>query len=159
MHYHCEVVIPDLEEFAYRGDDDYNRNEIEAAVEDVMEHFYSDAADDGDHIYARLWDYYGIHEGWAEASKKPDPVCRLDRVPRELTCFTFIAANRELEPARLWQKDVYNGVSLQSTGWDGNFHYALIQWRTYALRVYKHEYHGKFHPDNDWLAVTLDYHN
>ena len=77
-------------------------------------------------------------------------ICTVADIPKELRAFTFIYAEF-LESCgwmakTLWHKDIWNGVSFQSSQWSGNVLEAIA-----AVR------HSEIAPD--WLCVTVDYHS
>ncbi|MDR3582515.1 MAG: hypothetical protein P4L67_04550 [Candidatus Pacebacteria bacterium] len=91
----------------------------------------------------------------------PD-IMRLGDVPASLKAFRVIVAGPnhrgELEATYMIQGDMWNGVSWVDTRWDG-----LVRSTVDALREklgdYKPEYAARNTPNDDWLAVTVDYHS
>lgn len=88
-------------------------------------------------------------------------VCRLDAVPKSLTAFAFIHAaagfKDELRAQTMLRRDLWNGVTHQSTDWSGNVAEAIGR-AVKTCERYKDEYAAKVIPQQDWLVVTVDYH-
>lgn len=76
-------------------------------------------------------------------------ICTVAEVPAELTCFTLIIADKpdwadKLVVVELLHKEIWNGVSMQKTDFDGN-----------VLKVLQE----RKQVQDDWLVVTIDYHS
>lgn len=66
--------------------------------------------------------------------------------------------HKELEVTLLLHKEIWNGVTHQTTDWDGTIASALeLQER--KLVNYKDEYREAVTPKDDWMVVTVDYHS
>lgn len=87
----------------------------------------------------------------------PDDVCRVDAVPDGLTCERLIVAGphwREagrLEAKRMLAGEFWNGVEWQTTTFDGRVKAALAAMRADDRR--------RVEVADDWLVVSVDYHN
>lgn len=101
----------------------------------------------------------------------PDDVCKLIDVPPSMEfCHVMFAApslievGSKYEPAgpfeATWmaQKSMWNGVNHAKAAWDGKMPSALAMYRESIARR-SPEYAAKTSPQDDWLAVTVDYHS
>lgn len=83
----------------------------------------------------------------------------LGEVPVSYKSYGVMIANRAgTEAEFLVQHSQYNGVCYIDTAWDQTLGDAL---RLYADKIqhYKDEWRAANTPTNDWLVVTVDYHN
>lgn len=100
-----------------------------------------------------LFDYYSGTAG---------DVMMLAETPRDTPCAHIIIAGpgyeRSVEALSMLQTDVWNGVELQPTAWDGTIGAALNFW-TKHLENYREEWRPTRTPADDWLVVTVDYHS
>jgi len=92
----------------------------------------------------------------------PD-VMRLGDVSKDLKAFAVIVASKkyqseELEAEFMIHESVWNGVTHIDAKWDGLVASAL-KMHTDKLAGYREEYRNESTPADDWLCVTVDYHN
>ena len=64
----------------------------------------------------------------------------------------------KLEAITMFSRDIWNGVNHEDTQWDGNLKSA-INMHNERIKTYKEEYKLRNTPDDDWIAVTVDYHS
>lgn len=102
-----------------------------------------------------------FNDQYKDSNGFPD-VMRLADVPWPLKASRVIVAGTThsdgLEAAYMTQGDVWNGVSWIDSRWDGLVHSAVGDWREEVGR-YAPEYAARNTPNDDWLAVTVDYHS
>lgn len=94
-----------------------------------------------------------------------DDVCKVSEIPDNLMCSRLIVANwfewkgkRELRPYRLLATEFYNRIEIQNTDFDGKVKPALERIRKGGCKN-NPEYPQPVPVGDDWLVVTVDYHN
>jgi hypothetical protein len=77
-------------------------------------------------------------------------ICTVGELPKDLKASHVIIANDANRAQLMWQDDMWNGVSWQRAGWDGTV--------SEVIEHYIKERNAD-QPIDDWLVVTVDYHN
>ena len=96
----------------------------------------------------------------------PDDICPLEQcknVTAERVIFAAPSFNKKeltgpIEPSFMLQKDFWNGVNFAATTWDGTLNSgiaAVVQ----NFKDYSDECQEAYTPKDDWLVVTVDYHD
>ena len=163
MHYHCEIVMPPLEGF-YKT--------VEDAVEAVIGPYaQSNHGREPEGWKSRLfYDYYQIGGQWRGTKSELGCTDRVSRgtiqlkdIPEDLTASHVIVAVVDYEGTgfrarRQYMKSVWNGLNWQKTAFDGPVRDALD---TYLAEVeeYVPASRAEITPADDWLVVTVDYHD
>ena len=163
MHFHCEIVMPPLEGH-YK-----NVNEAVEAIIGLYSQNYSGKVDPG-WKSRQFYDYYqvgGIWSGVKEQLGSRDIVSRgtvrLGDCPEDLTAKHVIVAIHGDEGLGFsaymqYMKSVWNGLNWQDTAFSGYVRDALKEYRE-AIAEYTPAYREKLNPKDDWLVVTVDYHD
>lgn len=85
-------------------------------------------------------------------------ICKVSDVPEQLTCERLIVAGKNFDvdgllcPVRMQAVEEWNQVEYQKTAFDGKVKAALTEWRNATG-------HRQIKITDDWLVVTIDYHN
>lgn len=90
-------------------------------------------------------------------------VCRVDELPEGLTASRVIVAGpglngTGLQVETMQQRQVWNGVNIIKTAWDGTVA-ATLGAHAERIALYRDEYRNGMTVKPDWLAVTVDYHS
>jgi hypothetical protein len=84
-------------------------------------------------------------------------IIKLKDLPKKLSASHVIIAGKNHEgvfsATNMFQKEIWNGVSYEETKWDGKVSTALES-HISKIKTYK-----EVAPKEDWLVVTVDYHN
>lgn len=105
-------------------------------------------------ITCPVFDYYNGGDG---------DVATLGETTRLTQCYRVIIAgpshDKTVLAAHLMMETSYwNGVSHNSSGWDGKLDSALYAWSN-ELASYREDWQEGRTPTDDWLVVTVDYHS
>lgn len=104
-------------------------------------------------LFAHSRDQYGKQGIYA------DDICAVSALPDKLTCDRLLIAHKrddgELYPIDMWANRLWNGVSWQDTDFDGNVKTGIEKWKKQATERYR----SGITVGDDWLVVTVDYHN
>jgi hypothetical protein len=117
-------------------------------------------------LFAHSNDQYG-HNGLDDTL--PGDVMLLGSVPKGLTCSRVIVAGPSFNSAtNTWDGPIrpvfmlcdsqWNGVNHMDIKWDGTLASAIDECRG-KLSGYRPEFAAKVSPQDNWLAVTVDYHS
>ena len=163
MHNHCEIVMPRLDGF-YKT--------VEEAVEAVIGP-YAQSNEGREPVgwKSRLfYDYYQIGGQWRGTKSELGCTDRVSRgtiqlkdIPEDLTASHVIVAVVDYEGTGFraymqYMKSVWNGLNWQKTAFSGYVSDALKEYRE-VIADYLPVYREKMNPKDDWLVVTVDYHD
>jgi hypothetical protein len=90
-------------------------------------------------------------------------ICLVEDIPKNLTCSRVIIGGPSYDEANveanfMLSDSIWNGVNFENTKWDGNVLTAIEMFKDKS-KGYKKEYIERSTPKNDWICVTVDYHN
>ena len=117
-----------------------------------------------------FYDYYKVGGAWS--GRKTELGCtdfvsrstiHLKDIPEDLTASHVIVAVVDYEGTGFraymqYMKSVWNGLNWQKTAFSGYVSDALKEYRE-AIAEYLPVYREKMNPQDDWLVVTVDYHD
>ena len=163
MHYHCEILMPPLE--------GHYKNVKEAVEAIIGPYAQSNAgAVDKEWKSRQFYDYYEIGGNWsgdkAELGSRDfvsRGTVRVEDCPEDLTAVHVIVAIHNCEGPGFkaygqYMKSIWNGLNWQDTTFSGYVRDALKEHRE-AIGEYVPVYREKMDPKDDWLVVTVDYHD
>ena len=78
-------------------------------------------------------------------------------IPLNLKVSRVIIANED-KPVYMIQDEFWNGVTHIKTNWDGTIKHALELFKK-RCKNYNEEYKKQITPKDDWMCITVDYHN
>lgn len=91
-------------------------------------------------------------------------IMQFKEIPKDLTAARLIIARKpwdeedKLKAEFMYTNEIWNGVTWQNTTWDGNVQNA-IEKHLKRVNQSTDEYKEKAKPKDDWICVTVDYHN
>ena len=93
----------------------------------------------------------------------PGDICSVSEIPPELTAERVIIAaldweGEKISAWRMEQKDFWNGCNNVSSDWDGKV-FSAIERSNNATQNYTDEAKEKYTVRQDWICVSIDYHN
>ena len=163
MHYHCEIVMPPLEG---------HYKDVPSAVEAVIGRYSQNYRGNIDEAWKsrQFYDYYQVGGIWSGAKAELGSrdivsrgTVRLGNCPEDLTAKHVIVAIHNDEGTGFsaymqYMKSIWNGLNWQDTAFSGYVSDALKEYRE-AIAEYLPVYREKMNPQDDWLVVTVDYHD
>lgn len=159
MHYHLEIIMPppSNSENAAISLGGPPRNWVEAAVEQVLEPF-SEQNPENEHSF---YDWYEIGGRW-KGTHKVNEMSTLSNLPDSINAARCIVAL--LDEAGnygaefMLEESLWNGVNFVDSAWQGGIKEALTM---YDKRIahYKPEFQDRHTSKDNWVSVTVDYHN
>lgn len=127
-------------------------------VDALWREFFPDSTLKTCPFFAHFQDQYKDNPGF------PD-VMALKDVPKELTAHKVMFGlprsdlDNRMEAEYMLEAEMWNGVNFIDTAWDGKITTAIEKWKEYATYRPGMNVEGCCIPKDDWLAITVDYHN